>query len=346
MGSLGNCCCIPPNCETFCNAFLPATVWPITALGKSFDLVRHPTYRCYYVAEHCWLGTVTEEASWEHGYDTWDDSVSVPNSCRFDCYDGYGNGLTYDVVQSQTKYKAAVKRFSQERYSIYVSIGPISPTSKFLQMYLEYRVSKTYWHGASQTAHTRYRVSEITCPSTVTTGSWISGAAPTMLSVDSPSFLDGCFVPIYNDFVGGCLLDLGAVVGPTTWGSTSIGTYRVLRENANQEPCVVLTRERFIPNDIAVRKSVYSPIAPSLLWTPCNDAGVSNDAGRLFTCDTRESAFRHYTSASFACDALPASVVCDSGFGTIAPTSIARSCGANSYTDTFPEIPGTITVTL
>ena len=339
-------CCVPPNCDVACNAYLPDPTWTVTALGKTFSLARHLSHRCFYVGEYCWLDSIVEEASWEHTYDGWDNSLSVPNSCRFDCYDGYGIGLTYDKIDVQFKYRAAVKRFSQLRYSLYISIGPVSPTSNMLQMYVEYKVSKTYWHGASQTGQVRYRISEITCPSTVTTGPWISSAAPTMLSVEVPPNLSPVCMFLTAPPFNGCELTFGATVPPFTWGAFSIGTYRYLNSNANQEPCAVLTNEVFIPDDYAVRFFNNVPPAGGY-WHPCSDVGVITISTQVQgACSSRVSKARNYTSASFACDSLPASVVCDSGLSAIAATSLAGSCGANTYTDTFPEIPATITVTL
>jgi hypothetical protein len=330
--SPGNPCCVPPDCVSQCNAYIPATTWGVSVLGQSLTLNQHPTYKCYYQAELCWLDSVTEEASWDLSYG-WEDGgwdFTPANPCPSDCF-----GVTYDVLNIQTHYRASVKRFSQTRYYLFVSIGPTSPTSTLLQATVIYSFDKRYFHGASHTARTRYRISTGTCPAAPTAGSWISSSAPTMLSVEKPSFFDDCVGLLNNDF-GTCPYELGSVVSPTTWGSFSVGTIRTYASG-----CSVSSGEAFVPDDIAVRKS--TGIAPTTdSWTPC-DAVLDPT---VFACDASVARTRTYQSATFECSAIPASISCVSGLSTIPSSSVMASCGPQTYTNTTPALSANVTLTL
>ena len=338
--SPGKPCCVPPDCVSKCNAYIPATTWPVTFLGRTVTLYQHPTYKCFYSADDCVLESVVEEDSWTITGD-WEGGQydGIPDPCR--CA-----GVEYDFVERQVKFRASVKRFSQVRRYASIQIYPSSPTSNLLKVYIRYELSKTYFHGASWSAQNRWRVSTITCPSTRSTGAWNEGSVPTMLSVEKPSFFTfgngSCGYPSFSNFTT-CAIELGSVVTPTTWGTHSIGSFRSLNTD-----CTLRSEEYFISDDMSVRKSTGLPPRSvggsySTGWTPCTtlDGGINNE-----TCDRQVRYLRNYESATFDCASIPSTISCSSGFSTIPSTSGIEPCGSRDLSFSFPTVPGSLTVTL
>jgi len=334
--SPGNPCCVPPNCVSKCDAYIPASTWDIEFLGRTVTLTQHPTYKCYYSAEDCVIESVVEEESWTLTGD-WEGGTITPCSGEaFPCL-----GVERDVVDRQVKYRAAVKRFSQVRRYASIQIYPSSATSNLLKVYIRYELSKTYFHGASWSAQNRYRVSVVNCPS-VSVGSWVEDSVPTMLSVEKPSFFTFgnafCSYSPFSNFTT-CPIELGSVVTPTTWGVTSIGSYRFVGSD-----CSVASLNVNVSDPISVRKSTGLPLRqPGGGWTPCStiEGGANNE-----TCDRQTAYYRDYESATFACESIPATISCPSGFSTIPSFSGIETCGSRDMPFSLPSVPGTLTVTL
>ena len=330
----GNPCCVAPDCVTQCSSYIPETTWTISVLGQSLSLVQHPTYKCYYQAEICWLDTITEDYTFNLG-EGWEDDPTAPYTPTNPCVPGICDGLTYDVAQTQIHYRSKAKRFNQTRKSLFVSISPTSPTSNLLQVTVLYDIRKRYLWGWSETARVRYRISTGTCPTAPTLGSWVSSSAPTMPSVEVPSFFFDCpSLTMTNP--ESCPYSLGSEVSPTTWGTFSIGTIREIRTDYG---CYIRSFDGTVPNDIGIRKSVY----PGLLF-----GGWCDTTRTVNLCDFDQARNRTYLSATFACDSIPATIACDSGLSTIADSTVVSSgCGdGGDISTTYPGIPGSVTVTL
>ena len=335
MGGHGTCC-RESDCSSLCEAYIPATSWPIQVFGQLIYLTQHPTNKCSYQAEACWLSDFVEEASWSLSYG-WEDGDpgwdTLPGSggCTSGC-----DGLVYDFPQVQTHYRASVKRFSQVRYSVFVVVSPVTTSGTLLKVTVVYEYRKRYFHGASQTARSRYRLSEGTCPAGPVAGTWVSSSAPSMPSVDKPSFFDDCFGGLNNSFAT-CPFELGSVVSPTTWGTFNV-SYRRLSTSGT---CAIVSTNLAVPDDIAVRKSTGLPPSPSS-WVPCDDI--------LFpahqACDSNVFRTRTYVSDEFECSAIPPDIVCESGLSTIADASSSVTCGPQTFTNVTPGLLDNITVDL
>jgi hypothetical protein len=329
--SPGNPCCVPPDCVSKCDAYIPADTWDIEFLGRTVTLYQHPTYKCYYSADDCVLESVVEEDTWTIEGD-WEPGTITPCTGEsFPC-----PGVERDIVDKQVKYRVSVTRFSQVRRYASIQIYPASPTSNLLKVYIRYDLSKTYFHGASWSVQNRYRVSVVNCPS-VSVGSWVEDSIPTMLSVEKPSYFDVglCGYGALSNFTT-CPIELGDVVTPTTWGVRSIGSYRSVGSD-----CSVSSLNENLGESISVRKSTGLPLnALATSWTPCSSILGTG------TCDRQVRYLRNYESATFACESIPSTISCPSGFSTIPSFSTIEPCDSRDLSFSFPAVPGSLTVTL
>jgi hypothetical protein len=332
--SPGNPCCVPPDCTSLCEDYLPSGTWDVQAQGQTVTLAQHPTYKCYYQAEVCWLSTMDEiygwslSSGWENGGM---DSPSIPNPC----VPTVCNGLTYDILQTQIHYRTAAKLYRQTRHTLFVSIGPATPASTLLKATIIYGYRQRYIFGWSETAHVRYRISTGVCPAAATPGSWVSSSAPSMPSVQVPSFFYDCPSFVLNNSFASCPFDLGSPVSPTTWGTTPIGPIRTIRTDSG---CYTQNLYVDVPNDIAIRKSDSQ--LNLYLGGYCSDR-------ENFQCDSELKRERTYVSSEFDCSDIPASIVCSSGLSTIPNFDVtAEGCGGGDVTYTIPGIAGSLTLTL
>lgn len=338
MGAISKCCCSPPNCVSQCEEYIPTPEWTVQVFGRTVTLAQHPTYKCYYQSEGCWLSSMSEVYGWSLS-SGWEDGGMDSPSISNPCVPGICDGLTYDILQYQVHYRSAAKLFEQTRYSLFVSIGPVSPTGTLLKATVIYGYRRRYIFGWSETARTRYRISTGVCPADATPGTWVSNSAPSMPSVAVPSFFYDCPSFVLNNSFASCPFDLGSPVSPTTWGTTSVANLRTIRTDSG---CYIQNIEGFVPEDIAIQKSESSIAAGQLyLGGYCTDR-----AG--FQCDSELKRERTYTSAEFECSDIPSSIVCDSGLSSIPNGAIlADGCGgAGEVSFSVPGIPGTTTLTL